>query len=66
MNAIELEQLKNDLATKIGVLEIKVNNGEITDETAVELINTYKEYQEKGTTLLELKLLYEDVKLYLS
>ena len=65
MTNIEIEQLKNHLAVKIGILEIKINNGEIDDES-YELINSYKEYEENGTTLEELKLLFEDVQLALS
>jgi hypothetical protein len=66
MNSIELEQLKNDLAVKVGILEMKINNGDITDDTALEIVNSYKEYEKNGTTIEELKLLYEDVQLALS
>lgn len=66
MNNIEIEQMKNDLAVKVGVLEIKIKSGEITDETSAELVEAYKEYEKDGTTLEELKLLYDDVKLALS
>ena len=65
MKNIEIEQLKNNLETKIGVLEIKIKSGEITDESAVELIDLFKEYEKDGTTIEELKLLYEDVTLAL-
>lgn len=66
MDKVEIEQLKNHLAVKIGVLEMRVKSGEINDETAPELIANFKEYEEKGTTLEELKLLFEDVTLALS
>lgn len=65
MNNIELEQLKNDLETKIGILKMKVKREEIEDNTAIELINTFREYEKDGTTIEELKLLYEDVLLAL-
>ncbi|PLS19333.1 hypothetical protein CVD28_02655 [Bacillus sp. M6-12] len=66
MNTIEKEQLKNHLAVKVGILENKIKSGEITDDTAVELVSIYKEYEEKGTTIEELKLLFDDVLLALS
>ncbi|MDA1675139.1 MULTISPECIES: hypothetical protein [Bacillus cereus group] len=66
MNNIEIEQLKNNLAVKVGILEIKVNNGEINDDTAHNLIELYKEYEENGTTIEELKMLFDDVVLALS
>lgn len=66
MNAIELEQLKNNLATKIGVLEIKIKREEINDETSMELVKLFRDYEENGTTIEELKLLSEDVQLALS
>jgi hypothetical protein len=66
MNSVEIEQLKNNLAVKVGILEIKIKNGEINDDTSVELVNSYKEYEEKGTTIEELKLLFDDVILALS
>ncbi|MDF9599082.1 hypothetical protein P7D15_01460 [Bacillus cereus] len=66
MNTIEIEQLKNNLSVKVGVLENKIKNGEINDDTSVKLINLFKEYEKNGTTLEELKLLFEDVELALS
>lgn len=66
MNAIELEQLKNDLETKVGILENKIKNGEIRDETSSELVKLFNEYEKNGTTIEELKLLFEDVQLALS
>ena len=66
MNSIEIEQLKNHLATKVGILEIKIRNGEIEDDNSIELVNTYKEYEKNGTTIEELKLLFDDVMLALS
>jgi len=66
MNAIELEQLKNNLAIKIGVLEFKIKREEINDDTSMELVKIFKDYVENGTTIEELKLLSEDVKLALS
>lgn len=65
MNSIEIEQLKNNLATKVGLLEIKIKNGEI-GEDSLELVDLFKEYEDKGTTIEELKLLFEDVELALS
>lgn len=61
MNNMEIEQLKNDLALKVGLLENKIKSGEITDETAVESVELFKEYEKEGTTLVELKLLHDDV-----
>ncbi|MFP3727888.1 hypothetical protein U8V72_22115 [Priestia filamentosa] len=66
MNTIEIEQLKNHLAVKVGILENKIKKGEINDDTSIELINLFKDYEKNGTTLEELKLLFEDVKLALS
>lgn len=66
MNTIEIEQLKNNLALKVGILEIKVNNGEIKDDTAIKIIELFKEYEKKGTTVEELKMLFDDVVLALS
>ena len=65
MNTIEVEQLKNNLETKIGILEYKIKNGDIRDETSMELIVLFKEYEKNGTTIEELKLLFEDVQLAL-
>lgn len=66
MTSVEIEQLKNDVALKVGILEIKINNGEINDSASQELVDTFKDYEKKGTTLEELKLFYDDVKLALS
>lgn len=66
MNNIEIEQLKNNLETKVGILQIRINNGEITDDTSLDLVKSFKEYEQNGTTLEELKLLFEDVELALS
>lgn len=66
MNSVETEQLKNYLETKVGILEIKINNGEISDESSLELVKLFNEYKEKGTTIEELKLLIDDVELALS
>lgn len=66
MNNIEIEQLKNDLALKVGLLENKIKSGEINDDTAVEAVQLFKEYEKEGTTLVELKLLYDDVLMALS
>lgn len=33
MNTIEIEQLKNNLAVKVGILESKIKHGEINDDT---------------------------------
>lgn len=66
MNNIEIEQLKNDLALKVGLLENKIKSGEINDDTAVEAVELFKEYEKEGTTLVELKLLYDDVKMALN
>ena len=65
MSNYNIEVLKNHLATKIGILEIKINNGEINDDS-LELINVYKEYESNVTTIEELKLLFDDVELALS
>lgn len=64
MTSVEIEVLKNHLAVKIGVLEMKIQSGEI-DSRAQELILLYKEYEHKGTTLEELNLLFSDVLLEL-
>lgn len=66
MKSVEIEQLKNDLELKVGILEMKINNGTINDSTSQDLIELHKEYKKEGTTLEELKLLYEDVQLALS
>jgi len=66
MNSVEIEQLKQDLATKVGTLENKINSGKINDETSLELVANYKEYEKNGITIEELKLLYDDVILALS
>lgn len=66
MNAIELEQLKNYLGIKIGVLELKIKREEINDATSMDLVKLFKDYEENGTTIEELKLLSEDVQLALS
>lgn len=64
MNSVEIEQLKQDLELKVGVLRIKIHNGEI-HESAIELIDLFVECEQNGTTLEELKLLYDDVLLAL-
>lgn len=66
MNTIEIEQLKNYLEVKIGILAMRINNGEIQNETSLELVNSFKEYEKDGLTIEELKLLVEDVELALS
>lgn len=66
MQTIHIEQLKNQLELKVGLLENKIKVGEITDDTAIELAEIFKEYRENGTTIEELKLLLEDVQLALS
>lgn len=66
MNSVEIEQLKNYLETKVGILEIKINNGEISDQSSLELVKLFNEYKEKGTTIEEFKLLIDDVELALS
>lgn len=66
MNTIEIEQLKNYLEVKIGILQMRINNGEIHNETSIELVNSFKEYEKDGITIEELKLLVEDVELALS
>lgn len=65
MSNYDIEVLKNHLATKIGILQMKINNGEMNDDS-LELINVYKEYETKGTTIEELKLLFDDVQLALN
>lgn len=66
MNTIEVEQLKNYLEVKIGILEMRIKSGEIYDDTSLELVNSFKEYEKDGITIEELKLLVEDVELALS
>ena len=66
MKTIEIEQLKNQVSLKIGLLENKIKTGEVTDDTSLELVGIFKEYEENGTTIEELKLLFEDVQLALS
>lgn len=63
-NTVEIEQLKNHLELKIGILEMKIKNGEISDD-AYELIELFKDYEKNGTTIEELKMLFEDVELAL-
>ena len=64
-DSVEIEQLKENLAVKINILvyKIKYEDGYDMYEELVELFN---EYQEKGTTIEELRLLYDDVILALS
>jgi len=64
-NTVEIEQLKNHLELKIGILKMKIKNGEIKDD-AYELIELFKDYEKNGTTIEELKMLFEDVELALS
>lgn len=66
MDTVEIEQLKNNLEIKVGILENKIKQGEIKDDTAIELVNLFKEYEQNGTTIEELKLLFDDVLLALS
>jgi hypothetical protein len=66
MNTIEIEQLKNYLEVKIGILAMRINNGKIQNETSLELVNSFKEYEKDGLTIEELNLLVEDVELALS
>lgn len=66
MNNVELELMKNDLELKVGLLEQKLKNGEITDASAFESVEIFKEYERKGTSETELKLLYDDVLLALA
>ena len=61
MNTVEIEQLKNDLAVKVGILKMSDNNNEHT-----EIYELYEDYEKNGTTLEEMKLLYDDVLLALS
>ena len=65
MNSVELEQLKNDVETKVGTLSIAAKRGRIKDDSAYELIELYEEYEKEGTTMQELRLLYDDLKLAL-
>lgn len=66
MNTVEIEQLKNDLEVKVGILEMKIKSGKITDDTASKSVELFKEYEQHGTTIEELKLLFDDVMLALS
>lgn len=66
MNNVELELLKNDLELKVGLLELKIKKGEISDASAIESVEIFKEYEQKGTSETELKLLYDDVLLALA
>lgn len=60
MNA-EQELMLNNLDIKLAKLEKDYGN----EESARELIDLYKDYQENGTTSEELKLFWEDVNNYL-
>ena len=64
-NTVEIEQLKNHLELKVGILEMNIKNGEIKDD-AYELIELFKDYEKNGTTIEELKMLFGDVELALS
>lgn len=66
MNSVEIEQLKNYLETKVGILEIKIKNGEISDPSSLAVLKIFNEYKEDGTTIEELKYLIHDVELALS
>ena len=61
MTSYDIYVLKNHLAVKIGILEKKENK----TDSDIEIINAYKHYEKYGTTIIELKLLFEDVKLAL-
>lgn len=65
MNNVDIEQLQNDLAVKLGVLVLKEKRGEVRVDNLDELIEIYEEYKREGTSLTELKALYEDVTLAL-
>lgn len=64
-DSVEIEQLKESLAVKIGILVYKIKYQDGYD-VYEELVELYNEYQENGTTLEELKLLYDDVILALN
>lgn len=59
-NSVEIEQLKNNLTIKVGILENKIKNGQI-HEDSFELVELFNDYEKNGTSLEELKLLFEDV-----
>lgn len=61
MGQLEKQQLLNEVEHKIGMAKTFYNsNGE-----AEELIEVYEGYCKEGATLMEVKLLLEDVELFL-
>lgn len=63
--SVELEQMKNDLAVKLGVLVLREKLGEIRVDNLAELVEIYNEYKREGTSETELRALYDDVTLAL-
>lgn len=62
----EVEQLKEDVETKIGILKILVQNEKIKNTNEIEqLFTIHKEYEQEGTSLVELRLFYDDILLAL-
>lgn len=66
MPTIERMQLVSFLSVKVGILQIKINNGEIKDEVSLSLPEVFEEYLKNGTTYSELKAFEEDLKIALS
>ena len=61
MGQLEKQELLNEVEHKIGMARIFYNdNGE-----AQELIDVYESYRKEGATLMEIKLLLEDLELFL-
>ena len=61
ISTIDIEQLKEDLATKIGLLKMKVNKDEVEEE----LIDIYQDMETNGASLMELHALHDDLMLAL-
>lgn len=66
LNAVDRLQLVDFLSTKVGILKMKIQNGEITNKEALDLPAIFEEYQEEGTSLVELKAFEDDLKIALS
>ena len=61
MGQLEKQELLNEVEHKIGMAKTFYNN----NGEAEELIEVYEGYCKEGATLMEVKLLLEDVELFL-
>ena len=61
MGQLEKQQLLNEVEHKIGMARAFYNG----DGEAQELVDIYEDYRKEGATLMEIKLLLDDVELFL-